>query len=176
MRDMKSAPALLAVLLALPAGAADFSGVRNVYLLPMASGLDQYLANHLTSVGVFNVVTDPQRAQAVFTDQIGRALELQFAELYPPPEPEKPAEDADDAAKSKANADDTASEDQDRPAERFRLSSFGRGKGNIFLVHRESRAVLWSAHHRPKNTTAREMDKAAAKIVSLLQESAGGKQ
>ncbi len=175
MRDMKSAPALLAVLVALPAWAADFSGVRNVYLLPMASGLDQYLANHLTSVGVFNVVTDPQRAQAVFTDQIGRALELQFAELYPPPAPEKPAEDEEDA-KSATNADDTASEDQGGPAERPRLSSFGRGKGNIFLVHRESRAVLWSTHHRPKNTTAREMDKAAAKIVGLLQESAGGKQ
>jgi hypothetical protein len=174
---MRSAPALLAVLLAIPAWTADFSGVRNVYLFPMASGLDQYLANHLTSTGVFQVVTDPQRAEAVFTDQIGQALELRFAELFPPPAPQppEPAEGEDRAGKSEEDGGEAAAGDCGDSAERPKASSFRRGQGNVFLVHRESRVVLWSAHHRPKNTTAREMDKAAAKIVSLLQESLGGR-
>jgi len=45
--------------------------VQAVYLLPMAGGLDQYLANRLTSAGVFRVVTDPKMADAIFTDQLG---------------------------------------------------------------------------------------------------------
>ena len=59
--------------------------VKRVYLLPMSGGLDQYLANRLTKVGRFEVVTDPANADAVFTDRLGPAFEDKWNELYPPP-------------------------------------------------------------------------------------------
>jgi hypothetical protein len=59
------------------AGAADLAGVHKVYVLPMARGLDQYLANRLTTEHVFQVVTDPKTADAVLTDRIGEGFEAQ---------------------------------------------------------------------------------------------------
>ena len=53
--------------------AADLASVHTVYVLKMSKGLDQFLASRLTSDHVFRVVTDPKQADAVFTDQIGRA-------------------------------------------------------------------------------------------------------
>src|SRR5437762_10174294 len=101
---------------------ADVSDVKSVYLLPMAGGLDQHLANRLS--GVLRVVTDPKLADAVFTDRLGEPFEKKLAELYPAPvDPDK--EDKDD---NKRNA----------PA-----SSFGLGRGTIFLVDLKSRAVVW---------------------------------
>src|SRR5678809_764458 len=50
---------------------AQVFGVKTVYLLPMAGGLDQYLALQLTSGGVLQVVTDPKKADAILTDGIG---------------------------------------------------------------------------------------------------------
>src|SRR5688500_13830221 len=67
----------------------DLMEVREVYLLPMSGGLDQYLANRLTREGRFEVVTDPKNADAVFTDRLGPAFEDKLKELYPrPPKPE----------------------------------------------------------------------------------------
>ncbi|MDQ6664208.1 MAG: hypothetical protein M3Z23_07425, partial [Acidobacteriota bacterium] len=39
---------------------AELTGVHSVYLFPMAGGLDQYVANHLTSSHVYRVVSDPK--------------------------------------------------------------------------------------------------------------------
>src|SRR5215467_8353864 len=69
---------------------ADLAGVHKVYLLPMSRGLDQYLANRLTSDHVFLVVTDPKQADALLTDRIGEGFETQYDNLYPKPEPPKP--------------------------------------------------------------------------------------
>ena len=55
--------------------------VKNVYILPMRSGFDQYLANELTSRGVVRVVTDPQRADAVLTDHLGQSFQQRMDEL-----------------------------------------------------------------------------------------------
>src|SRR5438067_4847462 len=71
--------------------AAELSSVHNVYLLKMPRGLDQYLANHITSEHVFQVVTDPKLADTILTDQIGEKFEAKLDELYPPQEVEKPA-------------------------------------------------------------------------------------
>src|SRR6266446_5980485 len=86
---------------------ADVPGVQAVYLLPMAGGLDQYLANRLTSEGVFRVVTDPKMADAIFTDQLGVGFEQKLTALFTPP-----AEDNDKYSRPAAHA-----------------SAFGRGKG-----------------------------------------------
>jgi hypothetical protein len=47
--------------------------------------MDQYLANRLTSLGVFQVVTDPKKADAIFTDGLGEAFEGRLAEWFPAP-------------------------------------------------------------------------------------------
>ena len=41
---------------------ASLPDVHAVYLLPMAGGLDQFLASRLASENVFRVVTDPKQA------------------------------------------------------------------------------------------------------------------
>src|SRR5665811_1641927 len=71
--------------------AADLSGVHKVYVLKMAKGLDQFLANRLTSDHIFQIVTDPKLADAVFTDQIGEAFQMKLEEIFPTPESQKPA-------------------------------------------------------------------------------------
>src|SRR5947209_11228274 len=64
---------------------AQLKQVQTVYLLPMGGGLDQYRANHLVEHQTFQVVTDPQRADAIIVDRIGQGLEDKLAELYPDP-------------------------------------------------------------------------------------------
>src|SRR6266542_3025838 len=111
----------LLVGMALGAGVTD---VQAVYLLPMAGGLDQHLANRLTSTGVFRVVTDPKLADAIFTDQLGAAFEQKLVDLFPPPD----SEDTDKTDKSGKAAP--------------HVSTFGHARGTVFLVDLKSRAVL----------------------------------
>ncbi len=182
MISMRTAPALFAALWlwSAPAlGQGELAAIRNVYLLPMGSGLDQYLANQLTVNGVFRVVTDPQKADAVFTDQIGPALEQQLAELYPPePEAEESAETADsesEEAQADAEAEAAAAEaEKTRQEKRPIVSSFRRGKGNVFLVDVRSRLVVWSTYLPPKNYSSKQLNKAAAKIVAALKQALSG--
>ncbi|MBS1854098.1 MAG: hypothetical protein JST11_01930 [Acidobacteria bacterium] len=78
--------AILVLSAAALASAADLSAVHNVYLLKMSKGFDQYLANRLTNGKIFQVVTDPKMADAIFTDQIGEGFEAKLKGLFPPPE------------------------------------------------------------------------------------------
>src|SRR6476469_11172756 len=64
---------------------AQVFGVKTVYVLPMAGGLDQYLALQLSSGGILQVVTDPKKADAILTDGIGTRLEDSLTELYGAP-------------------------------------------------------------------------------------------
>lgn len=134
---------------------AQVLGVKTVYLLPMSGGLDQYLALQLTSRGVLQVVTDPKKADAIFTDGIGARLEDRLNELYGAVEKEKADKDKSDKAGSTAYVQPTM-----RP-----LSS---SRGVVFLVNRTSRDVLWSTYERPKNTGPEELKHVAAKIVDRL--------
>src|SRR5262245_31014721 len=95
---------LLLLCFGVAASAEDLGTVRTVYIMGMAHGLDQYLANRLTNEHVYRVVTDPKVADAVITDHIGKGFEEQLSELLPPPEaPKKPEpEPAPDADKKKA--------------------------------------------------------------------------
>src|SRR4051812_2136690 len=79
---------------------AQLKQVQSVYLLPMGSGLDQYLATRLVEDHLFQVVTDPKRADAVFVDRIGEGLETKLAELYPE---EKKVDKEKDKDKEKKN-------------------------------------------------------------------------
>jgi hypothetical protein len=166
--------------------AADLSGVRNVYVMPMARGLDQYLAGRLTSHGVFQVVTDPKLADAVLTDRVGDVLSSQLEALFPTPKPETEDEDeTEPAAKPDAKAEKAAKtakdqQDANSPISAFSATSnkadnvaptstFGRSKGNIFLVDSRSRQVLWSTYDPPKSNAARDLNRTASDIVSRIK-------
>lgn len=131
------------------AHAADFTDVKTVYLLPMSSGLDQYLAVRLTNGAVLEVVTDPQKADAVFTDHIGASLEQNLDDLFG----------------TKPKADDSKSDESVRPI----MSPLSRGKGSIFLVDRKTRAVIWSMYARAKSSESDDMNDLAKKIANKLE-------
>ncbi len=143
---------------------ADLSGVRSVYLLSMGGGLDQFLANQLTRAHIFQVVTDPKRADAVITDRIGPAFEARMDEMYPP---EKPAEEVRkaEALESPSLVADTVN--QLAPA--GQMAAFGRGKGTVFLVDAKSRQVLWSAFEKPADQSGTELERMSARIVEGLK-------
>ena len=148
--------------------------VNRVYILGMSGGMDQYLANRLTSMGVFQVVTDPQKADAIVTDRLGEPFEAKLKELYPPPPPpakEKPKDEKKDDTKSDKDAKDNKKDDKDQPelASAPRVSSFARGRGNFFIVDPKSMNVLWSVYDPPKNSTPGELSKTAERVVKRLK-------
>lgn len=114
--------------------------VRSVYVFPMGAGYDQYLASELTVDHVFQVVADPKSADAFFTDRLGPAFEQMLDEKVLEVKPKN-----------------------DQPH-----SSFGSGKGTLFLVSK-SKQILWSAIEPPKNTTSKELAKSARKSVEQLK-------
>jgi hypothetical protein len=170
-------------------GAADLAGVRSVYLMPMSRALDQYLANRLTSEHVFQVVTDPKLADAIFTDKLGESFQFQLEAISPTPKPPEPKvdatvdvaadKDAKPAAKSKRDRTDKPAgasaaslladsvNKTDNPALN---STFGRGKGTVFLVDAKSRQVVWSTFDPAKlGSDNHDMDRTASDIVSRLR-------
>jgi hypothetical protein len=142
---------------------AALGSVGKVYLLSMSRGLDQYLANRITNVGLMEVVTDPALAEAVMTDSIGKGFEDRMAQLYPaakPPEaPKKAGEKEEDSPAATAAA---------QPV-KATVTGWGHGKGNIFLVDVKARQVLWSTYDLASDGSSRELDRSAARIVSKLQ-------
>jgi hypothetical protein len=157
--------------------------VKRVYILAMGGGMDQYLANQLTNAGIFEVVTDPTKADAIVTDNVGETFQKKLDELYPPPPSPKvttattkPAADsgaAVDAGDSTPYDAKTAKKDAladvDFSGGGSRSSSLARGKGNFFVVDRGSRIVLWSVYDRPKNSSPAELTKTAGQIVKRLK-------
>lgn len=153
------APAAAPVLL--PAG--DLVQVKNVYILPMGSGFDQYLANQVSRKGVLHVVADPARADAILTDRLGKGFEAKLQELYPEPKPEpKPK------AEKEAEEEDSSASFDVKNLTQDRQSSFGRGKGTIFLVDRASKSVIWSIYSKPKSTQADDLNDTAREVAGQL--------
>jgi len=127
----------------------DISGVKTVYMLPMSGGLEQYLAVRLTSGHIFQVVTDPLKADAVFTDRLGVGFEQTLRELYAA---EKPAEE-------KVNEEFTA------PT----MAPLTRVRGSYFLVDHKSHNVVWSTYVPHKSNDASELNRLAGKIATQLE-------
>jgi hypothetical protein len=150
------------------AGLAD---VKAVYLLPMARGMDQYLANQLVKAGFYRVVTDPLRADAVFTDRVGETLESQLKELFDPPKPvdQKKKEGSKEPGAGPGSGS-APGEVSGYSGAAPRSTAFSSSKGNLFLVDVKSRTVLWSIHARPKHTTPAQLDHTARQIVESLNE------
>jgi hypothetical protein len=158
----------------LPAAAPDpqLTKVQAVYILPMSGGLDQYLANRLTRGGRYQVVTDPALADAVLTDRLGPEFESRFTALYPPPEPPPAPEKEKETKEEKGSTSAPSFIDALPDSPTVRISSFSRGKGNVFLVDRGSRRVMWSAYERPRNTRPDEMDRVAEAVSDRLHDDA----
>jgi hypothetical protein len=143
--------------------AAGLGDVKTVYLLPMSNGLDQYLAQQLTAEAVLQVVTNPQKADAVLTDHLGESFEQSLADLYQT----KPQ------AVDKDKADDAA---EDKGALPPRSGMQGkRGRGTIFLVNRRTHDVLWSVYELPKDNRPAGLRRSAGRISDQLAKSVRGK-
>jgi hypothetical protein len=157
--------------------------VTAVYILSMGGGMDQYLANRLTTMGVFQVVADPQKADAIITDRLGEPFEAKLKDLYPPPPPPAPPapvkDEKDDKDSKTAKADKTSKDEKEKIEDSggaARVSSFQRGRGNIFIVDRKSRNVIWSIYERPKDSTPGELSKTAERVVKRLRDDLSDKK
>ena len=119
-------------------------------------------------------MTDPKLADAFFSDRLGDALQAQLDAALPKPAPPKeaPKEAAKDAAKPAEPSRSGSSmfsdpvNKLDNPAMN---SSFGRGKGNVFLVDAKSRQVVWSTFDPPKDDTSKQLDRTASDIVNRIK-------
>jgi len=153
------------------AAAAELTGAHTVYLLPMGHGLDQFIANRLTRMHVLQVVTDPAKADAVLTDQVGAGFERRLNDLYPPlPGPVKEKATAKDKTDTGQGRPSLMAEPVNRVEEQGAMGVTGHGRGTVFLVDVKSRAILWSAFERPKNYSPDELDHTAERVVKRLKE------
>lgn len=161
MNFMKLFLALIAA--ALGAHAAAVGDVKTVYLLPMSSSFDQFLATHLTSANVLQVVTDPNKADAILCDRIGAALDDKLNDLYGKTNPSP--KDSKDSKDSKGSMDDP------QPV----VQPVSHARGTIFLIDRKTRNVLWSTYDPPKTTSANDLNRIAEKITNKLAKDLKGK-
>jgi hypothetical protein len=172
----------------------SLSEVKTIYVLPMSSGMDQYLASRLTRGHILLVVADPGKADAILTDHLGAAFEARVKELYPELKPaaetpgakegkaaEKAAEKSEMKTAEKLDAKET-----DKPAtsesgasRSLELKEVGgeraqpstRARGTLFLVKRGTWEVLWSAYREPRVRQGKELDRTAGELVKQLQAS-----
>ena len=151
----------LCALVPISSAHAEIFGVKTVYLLPMAGGLDQYLALQLSSGRLLQVVTDPKKADAILTDGIGARLEDSLNDLYGA-SVNKDSVDKDKSDKNKSG--NASTPDFAHPSMRPLSSS----RGLVFLVNRTSRDVLWSTYELPTSTQPEELKHVAEKIVERL--------
>ncbi|MEO8026746.1 MAG: hypothetical protein ABI823_09735, partial [Bryobacteraceae bacterium] len=140
----------------------ELKNVQSVYVLQMTSSLDQYVIDRIVAGGHFIVVTDPLKADAIFTDRVGEAFDNKLDDILTPKQVrEKKKEDEDKDMKGGSQV--------------IRLTSFSKGRGTVFLVDRQSRNVLWSTYARPKDSTPDELHHIADRIVERLEKATKGK-
>lgn len=155
--------------------------IKTVYILPMRLGFDQYLANQLSQSGLLHVVTDPKKADGILTDHLGEAFEARLDEINPPPKPPAPpaaevkatssadttdGESETKATKKKAKATATDATANDNPPLR---GSFSSGRGNVFLVDKTTRVVLWSTFEQLDSAQPASLTHVAEYVVKDLK-------
>jgi hypothetical protein len=143
--------------------------VKRVYIFPMKNSLDQFLASRLTSMKVFEVVADPQLADALITDNVGQAFQERLKEVFPPPTVEKEKDQDEKDSEKDAKPVDTGA----KPP----ISTFSRGRGsNAFVFSQKSMTVLWAAYVPPKNSSEVEVDQVARKLSQALLDEISSKK
>jgi hypothetical protein len=129
---------------------AQYAGPKTVYILPMAAGFDQYLAQSLTKDHVMQVVADPKTADVVMTDRLGEAFEQKMKQIRP-------------------DGDKKSNDEQVHNA--FHAS---RTQGTIFLVDAKSRQVLWSDYQAPPRSNSNsDLNRAAEQIAKKIAGTSG---
>jgi hypothetical protein len=146
---------------------AGLAQVKTVYVLPMGSGLDQYLANQITRRNLFQVMTEAANVDAVLTDQIGAGFTQKMEELFPAAKPEKQDEDK----KKEESKEGLAGEGVAVP----KISTFQRGRGMVFVVERRTGRVIWSTYERARSGSPDDLNRAALRTVERLSRDARGK-
>jgi hypothetical protein len=146
----------------------ELLAVKNVYILPMGNGFDQFLANAVSRKGVLQVVADPAKADVIFTDRLGKGFEKAMAELYPEPK----AVEAVKPAKEEEEEDKPAAFDVKNLAVE-RQSTFGRGKGTYFLVNRATKNVIWSVYEKPAARRPDDLADSAWDVAGALAKALG---
>ncbi len=159
---------LCALTLAIAQPNGNLSQVQSVYIMPMSGGYHQHLANRLIRLGLFQIVADPHRADAILTDRLGEGLEARL-DVY------DAASQKRDAAEHKGD-EPVKGESKVTLAERPVTTSLSGGKGTLFLIDRKSRRLLWSTFEKPKNVTAKELDRSAGRVASRVKEEWSGKK
>lgn len=137
---------------------AQTPAAHQVYVMPMAGGLDQHLADWLTREHVMRVVTDAKAADVVLTDRLGEAFEQKLAQLKP--EMEKPVEKTPADKKTEIAGAGVGGHVS------FRSTA---ARGTLFLVDVKTRVVLWSDHQKPRGTSDKQINHQAERAVKNLQ-------
>jgi hypothetical protein len=153
---------LLVLLVSLGAYGADLGGIKTIYVMSMSRGLDQYLAQQLTMGSRFQVVTDPKKADAFFTDRLGSSFEDLVTELLAP---------KSDVSKESGNDGNGNAGNKDDPPFLFShptMQPLSMGKGNVFLVDNKTHTVIWSAFIEPNGSAPKDLSQQAGKIVERL--------
>jgi hypothetical protein len=174
--------------------------VKTVYMLPMRFGFDQYLASELVRSGTVRVVLDPAKADAVFTDRVGDAVQQKLNAMYPPPAKEVPKPAADENKPAAAAAPDTAATPGSVPdagtkptnsrssrkgaapdSSYFSIYDAADGsaarpqggvstsRGNIFLIDRNSRSVIWSYYEPPRSGQPADLKHTADHVAGAFK-------
>jgi hypothetical protein len=147
---------LTAALLATGAPNPQLTEIHSVYLMPMSGNLDQFLAVRLNAANIFLIVTDPQKADAVFTERIGANFEQALKELY---------------ASDSKEPNDKKTDDYSRPT----MKPLGSGKGSLFLVDRKTKNVVWSSYDKPRSSRPDDINQLAQRIANKLEKDVKGK-
>jgi hypothetical protein len=145
---------LIAALFLAPLTAADSRlspRFRTVYVLEMANGLDQHLANRITATRAMWVVLEPATADAVLTESLDDSFWSWLGRNYPPA-PGTPAQSGNRGS-----------------ASRREPSANPRHPGMVFLVDPRTRVVIWSAWDKPKNPSPAELEHTADRIANQLK-------
>ena len=153
----------------------ELAAVHTVYILPMSRGMDQFLADRLTVTHAVQVVSDPQKADAVFTDHLGENFEQSMENLYPKPAPSKVADQKDDTKKADQSQLGQLVATADQAGATAPMSTFGRGRGTFFLVDRQTRNVLWSTYQKPAGSRSDELRHTAEAIAKKFKAARTGK-
>jgi hypothetical protein len=145
---------VLSLLMAAIVPAAQLKDVKSVYFYPMPGGFDQHLARWIVQDHLYQVVTDPKLADAVFTNQISTGFLYKLDHINTPPPPA-----------NNSGSTSTLPTNVEAPHE----STFLSAKGTLFLVDAKSKQVVWSYFEQPKSSTAVTLDKRAKKVVQQLE-------
>ena len=109
----------------------------------------------IAASGVFQVVTDPMKADAVISDHVGESFERSLDDLYG------------------TTAKDPEKKDDPNTVTFARVGGGQRSRGTYFLVDRHTRAVLWSDQELPKDNTVKETRRVAERIANRLAKTLG---